>query len=720
MFPSMSEPPFSKSTRSSGAPPRARPAAHSLYLASTAPLSGKSLITLGLMDFMVSRSERVGFFRPIVPAKPEDDPDMILVSKRYGLPIGERVIAALSHDEARRIATESGTEEVYKRILEAYESLAARADFILCSGTDYSDVSYAFEFQFNLELARHLSCPVIAVINALSARADQVIGNVRLALEGFRAHNCSVAGIIVNRANPDAVHDIQRLATEQLSEDTPLFVLPEEPLLVRPTVRDVEAALGAERLDGTDESLSKEVLDVKVAAMELPSFLEHLTRGCLVIVSGDRADIIVGTVLANQSRAYPGLAGIVLTGGLRPTESVQRLVADQADARLPILAVDCDTYTAASRVKDVHSWVTADSARKLALASGLFQTAVDADRLFDRIGAVETRAVTPLMFEHRLIKRAAADKRRIVLPEGEEDRILRAADILLRRRVADLVLLGDEESIHRRASALGVDIGAAEIINPVHSPLRHAYSETYFAIRQHKGITRDQAFDIMGDCSYFGTMMVHRGEADGMVSGAIHTTSHTIRPAFEFIKTKPGVTLVSSVFFMCLEDRVLVYGDCAVNPNPSASELAEIALSAAQTASMFNIEPRVAMLSYSTGVSGQGKDVDRIREATRLAQSKRPDLLIEGPIQYDAAADMDVARTKMPESQVAGRATVFIFPDLNAGNNAYKAVQRSAHAVAVGPVLQGLNKPVNDLSRGCTVTDIVNTVAITAIQAQSK
>ena len=273
--------------------------------------------------------------------------------------------------------------------------------------------------------------------------------------------------------------------------------------------------------------------------------------------------------------------------------------------------------------------------------------------------------------------------------------------------------------MREKTSALAIDIAATRIVNPATSDCIDDYAQTYYLLRKHKGITEDIARDVMGDVSYFGTMMVYKGHADGMVSGAAHTTAHTIRPAFEFIRTRPGCSIVSSVFFMCLEDRVLAYGDCAVNPNPTAQQLADIAISSATTALMFGIEPRVAMLSYSTGESGTGEDVDRVREATRIARKQAPELLIEGPIQYDAAVDASVAKTKMANSQVAGRATVFIFPDLNTGNNTYKAVQRTAGAIAVGPVMQGLNKPVNDLSRGCTVTDIVNTVAITAIQAQN-
>ena len=322
------------------------------------------------------------------------------------------------------------------------------------------------------------------------------------------------------------------------------------------------------------------------------------------------------------------------------------------------------------------------------------------------------------MFQYDLVEQAKSDKQHIVLPEGKDDRILCATDMLLRRNVVDITLLGAPSLIRQNAAALGLDIEKASIINPAESPDLQDYQETYYELRRHRGMTLEQAGETLLDVSYFGTMMVYKGCAHAMVSGAAHTTRHTIRPALEFIKACPGRKIVSSVFFMCLEDRVLVYGDCAVNPNPSAEELADIALASADTAKAFGIEPLVAMLSYSSGSSGTGGDVDKVRRATELVREQRSGLLIEGPIQYDAAIDMGVGLQKLPGSDVAGRATVFVFPDLNTGNNTYKAVQRSSKAIAMGPVLQGLRKPVNDLSRGCTVVDIVNTVAITAIQAK--
>jgi phosphate acetyltransferase len=381
--------------------------------------------------------------------------------------------------------------------------------------------------------------------------------------------------------------------------------------------------------------------------------------------------------------------------------------------------VPTDTYTTALNVSSLEGVLSADNARKISAALGIVEAKVNSGEFIGRLSTARSTRVTPLMFEYEIIQRAKSDRKRIVLPEGTEERILRAAEILRMREVVDITLLGNVEEIRQKASALGISLSDMNIIDPMVSDRRNAFADAYYELRRHKGISRQMAFDTMADVSYFGTMMVHFGEAHGMVSGSVHTTQHTIRPSFEIIKTKPGCSIVSSVFLMCLSDHVLVFGDCAVNPDPNPEQLADIAISSAETALMFGIDPFIAMLSYSTGESGKGAGVDKVREAAKIAKGRRPDLKIEGPIQYDAAVDAGVAKTKLPGSEVAGHATVFIFPDLNTGNNTYKAVQRSANAVAVGPILQGLNKPVNDLSRGCTVTDIVNTVAITAIQAQS-
>jgi phosphate acetyltransferase len=345
---------------------------------------------------------------------------------------------------------------------------------------------------------------------------------------------------------------------------------------------------------------------------------------------------------------------------------------------------------------------------------------VDTQAIEEQVIAFQPRGITPGMFLFTLQQKAREQKMHIVLPEGEDERILRATEHLLNHKLVKLTLIGKEEELERKISRLGLNFSRDDfqILDPVTYEGFEDFVNTFYGLRQHKGITMDIARDVMADVSYFGTMMVYKGLADGMVSGAQHTTQHTIRPALQFIKTQPGIQVVSSIFFMALDDRVLVYGDCAVNPNPSAEELAEIGIASAETSKTFGIVPRVAMLSYSSGSSGKGEDVEKVRKATRLIRERRPDLQVEGPLQYDAAVDPGVAAKKMPDSDVAGQATVLIFPDLNTGNNTYKAVQRETGAMAIGPMLQGLNKPVNDLSRGATIEDVINTVIITAIQAQ--
>jgi phosphate acetyltransferase len=590
---------------------------------------------------------------------------------------------------------------------------------VLCDGTDFTGVATAFEFDFNVAVANHLGAPVLALVNGHDRLADEIVAGVQVVLESLRAEGAVIAATVVNRV-PEPMVQAARdaLQTEALdSEHAPLWIIPNDPRLEMPTIAEIAEALHATEIHGRALEAEQEISTFKVAAMSVSNFLDHVVDGALIIVPGDRSDVILGTLVSRLTQTLPTVAGVVLTGGLDPAPQIEQLLIDHP---LPMLRVDTDTYTTASRVGAVRGLIRPHNERKIATALGLFERHVDVAQLSDRIALSRSDRVTPLMFEYELIERARAARQRIVLPEGNDDRILQAAQLLLRRDVVDLMLLGNAEAVKHRSDVLGLDLGDTPIVDPVTAPERDDYAKRYLELRRHKGVTAERAYDVMSDPSYFGTMMVYTGAVDGMVSGAAHTTGHTIRPAFEFIKTKPGVEVVSSVFLMLLADRVLVYGDCAVIPNPTAEQLADIAISSAETASEFGIEPLVAMLSYATGTSGAGEDVERVRIATALARKRRPDLKIEGPIQYDASVDLSVAKAKLPGSEVAGHATVFVFPDLNTGNNTYKAVQRSAGAVAIGPVLQGLNKPVNDLSRGCTVADIVNTVAITAVQAQGE
>ncbi|HEY9628880.1 MAG TPA: phosphate acetyltransferase [Coleofasciculaceae cyanobacterium] len=690
-----------------------------LYIAAIAPDSGKSVVVLGLMELLSKRIDKVGFFRPVVQAGSAHDNDIELIRSRYASEIPYEMQYALTHEEARSLVAEGRYDELLKRVIEKYKSLERQCDFVLCEGIDASDLGSAFVDNFDTRVANLLSAPIFMVVNGQDKQPVEVIDALRTDRETFVEAGCAIAATIVNRVLP-AQHQAVLESVEKIwvCKD-PVFVLPEETLLAKPTMAEIANALNGQLLYGEGSLLNREVLSFKVAAMQVANFLSYLEEGGLIITPGDRADVILGCLASTFSDSYPNIAGIILTGGLALAPSLQKLLEGLTRWTVPIFSVQTDTYETATQINQVHAEITPDNDRKIASALGLFESHVDIVRLEEQISVSRSGRITPLMFEYDLIERARANKQHIVLPEGQEERILRAAEILLRRGVVELTLLGNETEIREHIAALGLNLDGIHIIDPMQSEWHEAYAQTYFEQRQHKGITLDFARDMMQDVSYFGTMMVYKGAADGMVSGALHTTAHTIRPALEFIRTQPGCSIVSSVFLMCLDDRVLVYGDCAVNPNPDPQQLADIAISSAATAEMFGIEPLVALLSYSTGESGKGEDVDKVKQATQIARSQRPDLKVEGPIQYDAAVDESVAKTKLPGSAVAGHATVFIFPDLNTGNNTYKAVQRSANAVAIGPVLQGLRKPVNDLSRGCTVTDIVNTIAITAIQAQA-
>jgi phosphate acetyltransferase len=689
-----------------------------LYIASMEARSGKSVIALGIMEMLSRRVTEIGFFRPVIPDR-ETDNNINLISKRYHLEQSYEAMYAFNHDQAQGMISDGRTDALLKAILDKFKVLERQCRHIVCEGTDYSGVSSAFEFDFNAEVANNLGCPVVVVLNGRHKIPADIIDSVRLARESFESHGCTIMATIVNRVDSGYVETIKAEIAAHLTKSFPVYILPEEPLLSKPTVGEIAADLECSILQGDTDVLNREVHDIKIAAMNLPHFLDYVTDGTLIMTPGDRSDVILGSLATTVSETYPNISGLLLTGGLTLDVQVQRLIEGFRKASpLPILSVATDTYTTAINASGVRSRLTPENDRKIAAALGLFESHVDIAELEERIEVVRSTRMTPMMFEYELIQRAGADRQHIVLPEGAEERILRASEILLRRKVVDITLLGKSEKIQQKISSLGLNLDGVNCIDPLQSDLLGHYARLFYEMRKEKGISEEMARDTMTDVNYYGTMMVHTGAAGGMVSGAIHTTGDTIRPALQIIKTQPGFSIVSSVFLMCLADRVLVYGDCAVNPDPDAEQLADIAISSADTAAIYGIEPRVAMCSYSTGQSGRGAEVDKVRNATRIVRERRPDLKIEGPIQYDAAVDAGVARTKLPQSEVAGRATVFIFPDLNTGNNLYKAVQRSANAVAIGPILQGLKKPVNDLSRGCTIPDIVNTVAITAIQAQ--
>ncbi|MEV7519826.1 phosphate acetyltransferase [Streptomyces sp. NPDC091371] len=704
----------------------------SVYVTGIERGDGRQVVELGIMELLTRQTGRVGVYRPLL----HDGPDRLfdLLKARYRIDQDAATAYGMEYQEASAILAEKGTDELVSRLVDRYHRVARDYEVMLVLGTDYAETNLPDELALNARLANELGAVVVPVVGGTKHPAEAVRAEARNAFRAYEGLGCHVVAMVVNRVAPED----RDLIAERLAARLPVpcYVLPDDKSLSAPTVAQITRALGGEVLLGDEAGLARDALDFVFGGAMLPNFLNALTPGCLVVTPGDRSDLVVGALAAHTS-GTPPIAGVLLTLNERPTKDILTLASKLAPGT-PVVSVAGNSFPTAAELFSLQSRLNSATPRKLETALGLFERHVDTAELRGLLSVARSERVTPMMFEHELLERARSERRRVVLPEGTEERVLRAADVVLRRGVCDLTLLGEEQAILKKAADLGIDISGAQLIDPATSPLRERFSEYYATARAHKGMTVELANDVVTDVNYFGTLMVQQGLADGMVSGSVHSTAATIRPAFEIIKTnaaarsasgrvvagdgraKPEASIVSSVFFMCLADKVLVYGDCAVNPDPNAEQLADIAVQSAATAAAFGVEPRIAMLSYSTGTSGSGADVDKVRKATEIVREQRPDLLIEGPIQYDAAVEPSVAATKLPESEVAGRATVLIFPDLNTGNNTYKAVQRSAGAVAVGPVLQGLRKPVNDLSRGALVQDIVTTVAITAIQAQSQ
>ncbi len=693
----------------------------SLYISALEPATGSLIITMGIMELLKGKLSRVAFFRPVIDDHGERDHDISFVLEKYSLDMDYKDAYGFSTHEVEKLIAENRFSYFIESLLEKFKKLERAYDFVVVEGLNNSSFSQTVDFDINLTIAQNLGTPYISILKGKNKDAVEIFDEISIETDSIKNSGCVHIATFVNRIDPKIVNELRGNLLSLDTKKTPVYLLEEVSELDIPTVAEIKKNLGCIQILGEEEDLRRVARQSKIAAMKLENFLEYIEDGDLIIVPGDRSDIIIGSLSSVFSKNYPTISGILLTGGLLPHKSIKELFSGFESCTMPILSVEDDTYTTAMKVQDVPATITPQSDRKIALAMGLFSSNVDTNYLGDKIVSdIVSDTITPIMFEFGLFERARANKQRIVLPESGDERILRATEILLRRDVADVILLGDEKEIHKKSRVLGIDISKATFINPKTSHLMEKYINVFYELRKKKGLTLDIAKQSLELDSYFATMMVHCGDADGMVSGAIHTTQDTIRPALQIIKTKPDISIVSSVFFMCLDTKVLVYGDCAVNQDPNAEQLAQIAMTSSQTAKIFGIEPRVAMLSYSTGDSGKGDDVEKVREGAKIVKENMPDLLVEGPIQYDAAIDEKVAKTKLPNSKVAGKATVFIFPDLNTGNNTYKAVQRSSGAIAIGPVLQGLNKPVNDLSRGCLVADIINTVAITAIQAQGE
>jgi phosphate acetyltransferase len=689
----------------------------SLYITASQKNAGTLFVSLGLMEILKRNLHRVAFFRPIIASRHKRDNDIEFIRERYGLAMEYEQCFGCDVAYVEEMFAKGKRDTLVNELLEKFKQLEAEYDFVLCEGIQRSVLGMNTGYDLNLTLAQNFSSAIVSVVSAKDLTTQDIYEEILIENKNIIDKGSQPFATFVSRIEAKK----RKIVEQKLKDYTyDVYYLEELEELSLPILEDVIETLGAKKLLFSENDHTRVVRAFRVAALGVDNFLAQIQEDDLVVVPADRSEIILALFGSLYSSAYPNISGILFPFAMDAHPNIKKLIEGLKGHKIPILSVATDTYETAQNLSKVYARLRVKSERKIALALGLFSASVDAKVIEEKISHIQSDVMTPLMFTYKIFELARQNKKKIVLPESQDERILRAAEILLRRNVVDLVLLGAIEQIKENSLQLGLDLSQAELIDPLTSSWHEAFAEELYALRKEKGLSLEAAKEMMGEGSYFATMMVHKGYADGMVSGAIHSTADTIRPALQIIKTTSDVSVVSSVFFMCLKTKVLVYGDCAVNLDPDAAMLADIAIASATTARAFGIEPKVAMLSYSTGESGSGADVEKVREATALVKAKRPQLLVEGPIQYDAAIDKEVAHTKLPDSQVAGEASVFIFPDLNTGNNTYKAVQRSSGALAIGPILQGLNKPVNDLSRGCSIDDIVNTVAITAIQAGDK
>lgn len=692
---------------------------NAIYLTTTEPYSGKSIIALGLVNLLAEKTEKIAYFKPVISnSGNEKDTHLNMISTHFNLNIPYQDMYAFTRNEVVKHINAGNEPYLIDTIIDRFKRLQEKNDFVVVEGTDFMGPNTNVEFDGNIAIAKNLGIPAAIIIKGEGKSVQEIVDSSVNTTKSFLDEGVQILTVIANKIDADALDEIRAALTKALPKGIIVTCIPTNKDLGNPTMKEIFESVGGKILFG-EHLLSNQVDASIVGAMQLHNCLARLSKNTLIVTPGDRGDIIIGALQANLSKNYPKIAGLVLTGGLVPEQTILNMI-EGLDTVVPIIAVKTGTFKTVTHVANTQSRIAPDNKEKIALAISMFDKHVDVKTLEKKIITFRTSGITPRMFQYQIVKRAKEHKKHIVLPEGDDDRILMAADALVKQNVVSLTILGHKESIQAAFIRLNIDMDLSKvnIVNPATSDRFEDYVQTLYELRKSKNVSLEMARDLMLDVSYFGTMMVYKGEADGMVSGAAHTTQHTIRPALQFVKTKPGFSTVSSIFFMCLPNRVSVFGDCAVNPNPTSEQLAEIAISSADSSKMFGIDPRIAMLSYSSGSSGEGEDVEKVRKATELVRQKRPDLKVEGPIQYDAAVDPSVGKKKMPNSEVAGQANVLIFPDLNTGNNTYKAVQRETGALAIGPMLQGLNKPVNDLSRGCTVADIFNTVVITAIQAQ--
>jgi phosphate acetyltransferase len=678
---------------------------------SRVPKSGMRITLMGLISMLKQEVQDIALLKPIVSDKKEYGEDIEFFTNYFKLTQDPKNSYGISVSKIKKEIARDNIEYIYETLLEQYEALLNRYDFVLCEGVQSLELEEFLDFDINFEIAKNLQIPVIEIVNGYQERFETIKENITYIIHQSQKEGVQLLGIFINRVSNDILQKLKDMSVE-----VPLFLLPEIKELNKPTLLDIIKQTNA-KLITTDRGMLERVVEqTKIATMMLDNYLNYLENGDLIIVSGDRSDIIVGTFVASLSNYYPSITGIILTGGIIPNANISKLLEGTNIPALPILALHTNTQESVMLLESVSPQITTDSHQKIALANGIFSEYIDLNLLKKHLSLPQPKYMTPIRFTHMLYTKAKLLKSNILLPESEDERVLRAVDRVLKLGLCDITFLGDPIEIKRKSTLLGLDLSMATIINPKKSKYKDEFIEIFYQLRKEKGVVKAMARELMSRTNYFATMMLYLGYVDGIVSGATHTTRETIKPAFEIIKTRKGVDIISSLFFMLVNNRVLVYADCAINPNPSSKELAQIAINSANIAKSLGIEPKIAMLSYSSGTSGIGEDVEKVRTATQIVKQKEPTLLIEGPIQYDTAIDKKVAHQKMPNSKVAGEATVFIFPDLNTGNNTYKAVQRSANAIAIGPILEGLNKPVNDLSRGCLVEDIINTIAITAIQ----
>ncbi len=689
----------------------------SLFISAQEINAGSLFVSMGMMEILKRNLHRVAFFRPIIYKRDILDGDISFILDRYSLDMNYEDSYGFDVEYVENMIASGKTKILINQLISKFKKLESKYDFVLCEGIRRSFLNANINYDLNLKIAHHFGSPYINIINAKENSIKEIHESIQIEHDNILTQGCSHFSTFVNRVPKEQYRQMQ----EKIKEDNySIYLLKEVEELGLLSIKDVIESLNAKEVLVSPEDYTRNIRNVKVAALTLNNFLDHIEEDDLVIVPADRSDIILGLLGALYSTAFPSVSAIIFPFNMQIHPNIKKLILGLEHFNIPLLSVETDTYKTVRNISKIHSRIRVDSERKIALSLGLFNSSIDIEYIENKIANSQSEIISPLMFEYKLFEMARSNRKKIVLPESSDERILRAAEIILLRDVADIILLGKEDEIRENALRLGLDLSKATVIDYIKSPLIKEFVDVFYEMRKAKGLTYHAAKDAITHINYFATMMVHLGYADGMVSGAIGSTGETIRPALQIIKTTPDTSIVSSVFFMCLETKVLVYGDCAVNQDPNSQELAQIALSSAKTAKAFGIEPKVAMLSYSTGESGTGVDVDKVREATHIFRDKESEILVEGPIQYDAAVNKSVARKKLPNSKVAGEASVFIFPDLNTGNNTYKAVQRSSDAVAIGPILQGLNKPVNDLSRGCLVADIVNTVAITAIQAGQK